>query len=213
MSLDDKFEPNDGGIIDTIDTKFLSCFKKIGKFWQDKTYKSTTVLVRYLYGSSAGAFFASGSMYAQDGYLTTAIALGVCGFVNCHAALTSRLRPRSGLSLEMACEASGLPKKTYKVAALVSAGIGTGFLIEGGIQIAQGLIYSDYERLVFGSRSALIGLGSLFGCASMYLNRVNLGEPPKKPKKKSLKDRLKEKVRQWLPHPVPQPIKETYNAH
>lgn len=206
MALDDRFNPNDGSLIDRIDNAMIGMHKKLGNFWQNKTYKPTDSLRKGLYGTSAIAFLAEGVMASNyPAYIPALISAiySVTGRGSC---------PKSSLEAEIAAESLGLPKKTWKYINLTLYGVGTARLLQGTIAIAGGVAYGNQELIKEGVAGFRIGIGVLTWATANYLNQINLEPPPKKPKKKPVLERIKEKFGELLPQPTPEPIPVSYYA-
>lgn len=117
MSLDDQFNPNDGSIIDKLDSSLLKLNKKIATKWQDKTYRSKADLERFLYFGSAvtlGGYVANTRNFIMAVPVAIALLRGSIEMA----------RPKSAKHEEIQFEARGLPGKTMKYLNVMCYGLG-----------------------------------------------------------------------------------------
>ena len=114
MSLDDRFNPNDGSFIDRVDSVLLNQGKKIADFWQNKTYRDKAELETILYIVSSGGFIISSILDASvdRNYFASSYMACFSSLKAFHKSFRSR---NGGISEEISCEAMGLPKKTTKI--------------------------------------------------------------------------------------------------
>lgn len=194
MSLDDRFNPNDGSLIDEIDGALLKIHKNIGGVWQNKTYKSKNEFARLLHGGSSGAFAADAAM---GDYSAIILSLGV------GAKSLGFFKHSTGLEQEIAFEALGLPKKTSKFIDVTFYGLGVLAIISGASSLIYGAVTRDGEALAYGTGLLSNGLGLVFWKTGDYLEKIDAGEPPKKPKKEPVLDRNKDRIGGILPQPIP----------
>lgn len=198
MSLDDRFNPNDGSLIDKIDGALLKVHKNIGEVWQNKTYESKNELARILHGCSSGAYAADAAM-GNNIVIILSLAEGAkfaLGFS----------KHSTGLEQEIKSEALGLPKKAGKFFDVALYGSGVLATIGGVSSLIYGVITRDGEALAYGTGLLTNGLGLVFWKTGDYLEKIDAGEPPKKPKKKPVLERIKDGIGGILPQPTPEPV-------
>lgn len=199
MSLDDQFNPNDGSMIDILDSALFNFNKKIATKWQNKTYRSKADLERVLYFGSAAVL---GGHVANTMNFMMAVPAA-------NAALKGSIemaRPKSAKHEEIINEAIGLPGKTTKYLrvfcyeiGVVGTLVGAGYLVAGAVSGNNELYMDSINHLSF-------GLGTLGWISADYMAKSDIGTPPKKPKKKPVLERIKEKFGGLLPQPEPEPV-------
>jgi len=195
MSLDDKFNPNDGSLIDRIDNAMIGFHKKLGNFWQNKTHKSVDGLKRGLYGSSAITLIAHSIVGPNYIMLIPALSNGM-------AAVTSRENcPKTSLDSEIQSEAIGLPKKFFKYTHAILYGLGAISTLTRATEIIAGAISGDYGLIKEGLDNIGYGIGVLSWITANYLHQTDFNPPPPKPKKKPILERIK--IGKLLPQPIP----------
>lgn len=202
MSLDDKFNPHDGSLIDTLDTALFEFNKRIATVWQDKTYRSKADLERVLYLGSAATLggYAANTMNPLVVILAAGMAWnGVVGVA----------RPHSALYEEIANEACGLPRKTTKYAVVITYGLGVANILFGAGYVVAGAMHGGNELYMDSINSFTTGLGVLGYLSADYMAKSDIGNPPPKLKKKPILERMKEKIEELLPSPIPElaPVK------
>ena len=198
MSLDDKFNPNDGSLIDTVDSTIFEFNKKIAEKWQDKTYRNKSDLETVLYFGSA-AFF---GIYAINEFPLMAIGAATSALKGS----VESLRSKSAKHEEMAMEVVGLPRKTAKYAYVLSYGFGAFETLVGFGCLSVGAISGNSELYMDSLNSFAFGLGFLALVSADYMSRSDTGAPPPKPKKKPILGRIREKVGGLFPKPATQPV-------
>ena len=198
MSLDNLLNPNDGSMIDEVDSAIFNLNKKIATKWQDKSYRGKEELEKILYFTSTVAFGVY-TVKTMDFWVTIP---AVLSFIK---GKDKNTRPESSLYEQIGCQLVGLPTKTikyldvgvYGLGAFVSL-VGTGQLVAGAITKDPGLCSDSISTLT-------LGLGTLSWMSADYMAKCNIGKPPKKPKKKPVSERIKDKIRGLLPNPLPSP--------
>jgi hypothetical protein len=198
MSLDDKFNPNEGSFIDKVDGALLKVHKKIGEVWQNKTYKSKNELARNLHGGSSGAYLINAT---TGNYLSSLLSL-----IEGAKFALGFSKHSTGLEQEIESEARGLPKKAGKYFDVTLYGLGVVITIAGASTLVYGAVLREGDVLTSGTSLLSNGLGLMFWKTGDYLEKIDAGEPPKKPKKKPVLERIKEKVGGLLPQPTPEPV-------
>lgn len=188
MSLEDRFNPNDGGIIDTIDNSMVKYHKKLGDFWQNKTHMSSNTLKRILYGVAAISAFST----------LDPITVCAAGVSNVTDAITGGgfgPKPKSGLDLEIQAEANGLPHKFFK---LINLGLyGWAFY-----DLAMGLMGNPDSNM---EKYQYTFLFSSWAAAN-YLHRASFEPPPPRPKRKPIRERINDYIGGLAPQPIPVPV-------
>ncbi|MBI4154555.1 hypothetical protein HY498_00515 [Candidatus Woesearchaeota archaeon] len=199
MSLDDRFNSNDGSFIDNLDSAFFEFNKKIATTWQNKTYRNKADLETVLY---FGSFVALGGYVANT--MNTIMAIPAAS-----AALKGSIemaRPKSAKHEEIQCETIGLPGKTTKYLNVICYSIGVVETLAGVGYLVAGV--SGNNELYLDSISHLtFGLGMLGWISADYMAKSDIGTPPPEPKKKPVLERIKEKVGELLPQPTPVPVR------
>ena len=201
MTLDDKFNPNDGSFIDRADNRLFEFSKGIAKLWQDKTYRSKKDLERYLYIGSSIAFFNRFIHYKL--YIESILVI-----TNGLKAKFEELRPRSTINETISSEAIGLPSKTIKYLNVGLYTLGTiDLLAAGGFAIA-GLVSGERHFYNTSLKELLYGVGVCSWITADYVAKSDIGEPPKKSERKSVKEWMKEKLGRLVPkhEPLPNPV-------
>jgi len=203
MSLDDRFNPNDGSFIDRVDNSLRELHKKMGYSWQNRTYKSVKVLKRGFYATTAIALGAHCVMTPSNSkYFTwiTALAGGICatfGVGGC---------PKTSLESEIQSEAMGLHAKSWKYINVGIYGLGLIHTTESTIQIVAGVISGNNEWVQEGLNNISYGIGVLSWATANYLHLTDFDPPPPKPKKKPVLEKIKDDLEELLPNPLPEPI-------
>ncbi len=198
MSLDDRFNPNDGSVIDTLDSVLFQLNKKIAIKWQNMTHRSKVDLEKILYFGSAAAWV---------GYsvTTTLFAIGPAIYATLNGSV-EMMRPKSAKNQEIRLEAIGLPGKTMKYLNVILYNLGVVDTLFGVGHLVVGAI-SGNEELYMSSLSHLLsGSGALGMVSADYMAKSDIGTPPPKPKKKPVLERIKEKVEKLLPQPALEPV-------
>ena len=201
MSLDDQLEPNDGGFIDFVDSSILNSHRKLGNYWQEKTGASKDILARSLHGVSSGS-------YLINTLLTGNIVSPIISLVEGVKFVSGIKFLKNGLDSEIELEAMGLPRKTIKTAYILLHTFGLSSSITGAGFLAHGIYTNNYEHIDFGMVFLSYGLGMSCWASGDYLDRLDLGEPPKK---KKFSEIIKEKIQDYLPTPKPIPVKYKIN--
>ncbi|MBI5398892.1 hypothetical protein HZB03_05500 [Candidatus Woesearchaeota archaeon] len=199
MSLDDRFNPNDGSVIDTLDSALFEFNKKIATKWQDKTYRSKADLERVLYFGSAATL---------GGYMTNTMSF-IMAIPAASMALrgaVETLRPKSAKHEEIQTEAIGLPRKTWKYLNVICYGLGVVQTLVGVGHLVAGAVSGNNQLYVNSISHLTLGLGILGWVSADYMAKSDIGTPPPKPKKKPVLERIKEKVGGLLPQPTPEPV-------
>ncbi len=199
MSLDDKFNPNDGSLIDILDNAIFEFNKKIATKWQDKIYRTKADLERVLYFGSAAAFMGCAADTRQFIMAVLAANVALRGAVE-------RTRPKSSKEEEIQSEFIGLPSKTLKYLNVILYGsgifgtlVGVGHLIAGAVSGNNELYMDSVSHLTW-------GLGILGLKSADYIAKSDIGTPPPKPKKKPVLERIKDKIGGLLPQPIPESV-------
>lgn len=199
MSLDDKFNPNDGSLIDILDNALFEFNKKIAIKWQDKTYRNKADLERVLYFGSAAALM--GYVANTREFIMAIPAAGVA-----LKGAVEMLRPKSSKEEEIQSEAIGLLPKTAKYVYVISSSlgviqtlIGVGHLVAGAVSGNNQLYMDSVSHLTW-------GLGILNWVSADYMAKSDIGTPPSKPKKKPVLERIKDKIGGLLPQPIPESV-------
>ena len=175
MSLDDKFNPNDGTVIDELDSIVHRFHKKITDVWQNKTDFNKSHLETLLYSASAlslGVFmFDRAQIYPWPIEAFTVIRM-----------FNKKFRPQGRLQEGQIMEAYGLPNKTMKYFELIL--YGTGILITNtGVGMLGGSMVKGYKKLYKDlTHMTMLGIGFVLFVSANYVSRVNTETPPK-PKK------------------------------
>ncbi|MEK6955527.1 MAG: hypothetical protein AABW52_02620 [Nanoarchaeota archaeon] len=78
MSLEDKFNPDYGTIVDKVDNALVKVHSQIGDYWQKKTYSSKDKLESYVYGAAALAYASSSALDISYQGFTPGIMASVC---------------------------------------------------------------------------------------------------------------------------------------
>ncbi|MBI2543479.1 MAG: hypothetical protein HYW24_04825 [Candidatus Aenigmarchaeota archaeon] len=182
--MHNRHNPHDEDFIDRIDSYLLSIHERIGKYWQDKTYKSKNVLTRFLYlGSSFGFLTAAVASRDPQEMLMSLAPLY----------LLIRNSPTKYKKLF-----DWKISKTLNMAVCTLGGMGA---IYGLSNLGYGIISDDKYAISNGLFSLGYGLGAEFISSALYLERANLDDPPKRPKRKPINELLKEKLGGLLPQP------------
>ncbi|HIH12081.1 TPA: hypothetical protein HA241_07875 [Candidatus Woesearchaeota archaeon] len=205
MSLDDKFNPSDGSLIDTIDVAFFRFNRRIAVYWQDKTHASKTDLETILYLGSAVAFgtFVTQTVLTQYYYL---------GVLNLFPAIDSlrkgiiqSARPRSGLEEEIVSEVSGVSPKISKFWHVFNYGLGAVVTVGAIGYLAYGLLSGDHGAKMESLYTLSLSMGILGWTSADYMAKSDIGAPPPKPKKEPLVDRFMSWADGLLPKPSLEP--------
>lgn len=196
MSLDDKFNPNDGSLIDSIDSALLKFNRKIAKTFQDTTGKNKSDLERTLYVASSSTFVSA--MYCEPKFMLT-IPLAILQLLK---AADQSQRPKSFKHQELECEIVGMPSKMQKYTRLVCYGIGAGNLIAGICELTAAVTTGDPSWYFSAGRELSFGMANLAWTTADYMSASDIGEPPKK---KPVMERIKDTMNLLLPKPAPVP--------
>lgn len=200
MSLDDQLNPNDGSLIDRIDSSLFEMNKKTAKLWQDKTYRSKRQLETLLYYGSAIGFLAN-CVITPNIVMGAGVVLGTLrGFCESH-------RPKSAKEEEMECELRMLPRKTMKYLEVAVYGAGVMTTASGIAHLVAGAITGEDGYYTKAIHELTYGLGFISFISADYVSKSNMGNPPPRPKKKPLFDRIKEKWGALFPEPIPEPAR------
>ncbi len=200
MSLDDKLNPNDGSLIDIIDERLLRFHKKLGEYWQKKTYKSKDILTKYLHGGS-GALLLNAASYG-------AYPLAINALDQFARSIIGYGRVNSNLEEEIQSEIMRLPRKSVKYFNTAVYGGGILITISGIGCLAYGLISGENDTTKTGMFYLSAGMGAVFWQTGNYLDKTDAGKPPNKPKRRTVKEWIKDlrdKTHGWFPQPLPQP--------
>lgn len=199
MSLDDRFNPNDGSLIDTLDSALFEFNKKIVTVWQNKTYKSKADLERFLYFGSAIAL--------SENVVNRMNILMAIPAVN--AAIRGAFemtRPKNSMLEEMECEANGFPGKTLKYINVLAYSAGAITTLVGVGNLVAIAIYGDNKRYMDSVSLITTGLGVLCLISADYMAKSDIGDPTPKPKKKPVLEIIKDKITELLPQPTTEPV-------
>ena len=183
MSLDDIFNPNDGGLIDRIDNCFLKLNKNIAKKWQDKTYRNKDDLATVLYFCSSVAW--AGNMINSLNIIMTIPLVN-----NLLNSSIKSSRTKSNLHEEINLELRGIPRKTMKYLNTMMYCLGTESLVMGIGTAIVSFINGNDELYRSSIINLTYGLGFLSWTSANYISKSDLGEPPTKPKKKPIYERI-----------------------
>ena len=123
-----------------------------------------------------------------------------------HGKIYLSYEPKDGLEQEIQYEAMGLPKKAGKFIDVSIYGLGVSSMSISVSSLIYGAITRDSEFLALGTSFLNRGLGVFFWGTGDYLDKFDMGEPPKKPKKKPISERIKDKIGGLLPQPTPEPV-------
>lgn len=93
----------------------------------------------------------------------------------------------------------------FKYADFILYSLGIVNMIKGCSEIIYGVTHKDMDTINSGANSLLHGLGQASWGMGDYIDRVNIGKPPKR-KTKKISERIKEKLEELLPQPSPAPI-------
>lgn len=202
MSLDDRFNPNDGSIIDKLDSALFNFNKKIATKWQDKTYKRKEDLERALYfgGATILMEYVANATNTIDFFTLPIIINGVL------RGSIEKARPKSAKHEEIQDEFLGLPRKTTKYLNVMYYGAGVSMTLIGIVDLIAGAVSENNEWYNHSIKDLSLGLGLLFYTSANYIAKSDIGTPHPKPKKKPVLERIKEKVERFLPQPTPNPI-------
>lgn len=194
MSLDDKFNSNDGGLVDNIDAAILKAHRRVGEFWQDKTYTSKDELARILHGASCFSFFVGslgGSLFAE----ILAVIQGV-------EYLKPPRKKQIVIEQKINLEASGPPRKFFKFTGILLYTWGIAQTAGGISGMVYGGLFGDDEAFALGIFSLQYGPGFVTMMAAEYIEKSDIGEPPKKQKSRPVLERIKEAFEGYLPRPA-----------
>lgn len=200
MSLDDKFNPNDGSLIDRVDNVMIGFNKRIGNIWQNKTHKSVDSLKKGLYGTSAITLAMHCAM--SSSYIMMLPSLGNATL----AVIGGGACPKTSLESEIQFEAIGLPAKSGKYMNIILYGLGAISTLATTTQMVVGAISGNQDLMISGLEGISYGLGVLSWATANYLHQTNFDSPPSKRKKKTVLEKMKEKVGGFLPEPKPEPV-------
>jgi hypothetical protein len=204
MSVDDQLNPNDGSLIDKIDSVIFEFNKKLAKKWQDKTYKSKEDLEKMLYyGSSAACIF--------TGVNTKDYSMIIFAAIPALQGTYTTSRMKSSKEQEIQSEAMGLPTKFFKYANVALYGMGA-FMTFAGIGYTAASFYTGSSTLLKDSLSIIsLGLSAGLWATANYMTKSDIGSPPPKPKKKPITEYVKDALGTIMPQPTPQPIRVRHN--
>ncbi len=197
MSLDDRFNPNDGSMIDTLDSVLFNFNKRIATEWQDKTYRSKADLERILY-------FGSAAMLCSYAINTSAFLMTIVAGNAAYKGSIEIARPKSAKEDEIQAEAMGLPHKTVKYINVITYGLGVVSTLVGVGYLVAGALYGNNELYMDFFSHLSMGLGLLGSLSADYMARSDIGTPPPKPKKKPFLEKIKETVEELLPQLTPE---------
>lgn len=202
MTLKDRFNPNDGSLIDKIDSFFLDFNEKIAEKWQNKTYVSKEKLEDALYLSSS-LFL---SLYIVDSHINDKFGYFMAGPAIYSALKYSfnSLRPKNSLDEQVTLELINLPTKTMKYSHLFLYGISTIALSLGIGKILTGLVASDSHLYAESINDLTLGLGVFTWTSADYMAKSKI-DPPKTKKKSIL-----EKFYGLFPKPALRPAPAKY---
>jgi len=200
MSLDDINNPNDGGLIDTVDSVFYKLNRKIAETWQNKTHKPEKNLRKGLFAIGAVGFL--GYAVQTSRYLSgvTAVLFGAI------SANPDPWTPKGGLETEIMSESLGWPSKTIKILTILMYSTGVSETARGLGYLIHGVANNDNESFLTSAKLLSIGIGCLAPFSALYMGRGDYEDPPPKPKKRPILERIKEKIEVLSPQPVPQPV-------
>lgn len=202
MSLDDRLNKSDGGFVDTVCDMWLKVSSKIGDVYQKKFYDTKDNLASKCH-AGATCSFALSAFYAIQ-------YLGPAGII-CPAFMAymefgkynSGRKRQSNVVEEMAMQFAGLPKKLLKYGDIIVLSFTAQNLVEGTVETIGGLYLGDQAYFNQGMYNLTYGSGLLGWMLADYLNKTDVGDPPKKPKKK----KVIELVKEWFLRPQPVPVK------
>lgn len=198
MSLEDRFSPNDGSLIDKIDNCFLELNKKIAKKWQDKTYRSKDDLATVLYFCSSVGWV--GNIINNLNITRVTLILPLVSNLLRSSIESSRIK--SNLDEQINIELLDIPRKTMKYLNTFMYCAGTHSLVSGIGTAIVSFIYNNDELYKFSINDLTFGLGFLSWASANYISKSDIGEPPKKPKKKPIYERIKEGITNLIPKPA-----------
>ena len=201
MSLNDRLNPNDGSLIDEIDSKILAAHEKVAELWQNRTYKEKEVLGRYLRGASSFSFLNTAILNPS---LATKLLSSFLS-LNQGAKFAFGVKTTNRLEEETKSEIMGLPKKFCKYSDVFIYGCSAVLLPISALSIGYDLHAGDTNGTLKNAADLSLWLGLAFYQAAGYIERSSLGKPPKKPKKKPILERIKEKLDELMPRPIPEP--------
>ncbi len=183
MSLEDKFNPNDGSIIDRVDSTFVSIGKKVGEYWQEKTGLSSDTLERSLYTASA-------AILLQYGFSKKELFTSMVGFYNAWDAVFN-LR-KTPLEEEIQNEMTYRPRKYNKYTRFVMFGISIAWVGSG---IKQLINFEQNNNPLFQQslEYLTIGVGIFLGVAADYISKSQLPPPVRKRKEVDVPNLIEQK--------------------
>lgn len=207
MSLEDRFNPNDGSFIDFVDNAMVGLHKKIGDFWQNKTHKSADKLKGNLYGFSGAALSVYGVMSPSYFVLLCALSSTLYAFNG------NGMFSKTPLESELKMESVNLPKKTIKYANALTYFAGLSVILAKSTLIIGEAISGNQDLIKESLLDVNFGLGALSVAAANYIHQTNFDPPPKKSKKKPVLERIRDKLEEFMPQPIPEPVPvKTYSA-
>lgn len=195
MSLEDRFNQNNGSFIDRLHQSLVTLHQKLGDFYQNKTHKSADALKSNLYGISSACLLtyedptrmllfpaiANTWMYATDG-----------GY------------PKADLEGRAICEAAGFPSSGPKWFHAALYGIGIASTALDCTRIGTGITTGNALLTKHGLQGAGFSLGMMAWATANYLHHCNFAPPPQ-PRSKSPKE-TDQDLREIIHLPEPQPI-------
>ena len=181
--------------IGKIDSGYLGMATWLAEKWQNHTHQRKSVLETAMYTLAFAGF---GAAYADD--QSYFFAAGISG-IN---AIISSVTPSDSHQGRLATEILGFSKKssTYKSVAVFSYSLGILALAGATGQMIYGIASKDFTLAAEGMQSVMVGIGISAVWTGLYLERVDIGNPPPKRKRKPLKEKMQEVLNQLLPKPV-----------
>ena len=200
MSLDDKFDSNNGHILDNAHNIMLSIHKKIGEFYQDKTHKPVSDLIRGMH--VLGGISSTAHSIQNNDPLMAAPAI-----INYASAITTKKKTNT-LKEENFFE-NVTSKITGKYIDLGIYITGAAVMTINTFQIVVGAITGNYQLIKTGTDMLGIGLGVWSWKTAEYLKQIDFEPPKPKQKKKPMLEKIRETIEYILPKPAVHPIKIT----
>jgi hypothetical protein len=197
MSLDDKFYPDDGTLLNKFDNYLVRSAGKVGEAYQHMTGKSYKDLVQLSYRA--------GTIIALPGIAALSVFAALPPIAEKILTLPTAYTYESVLEEELRLEASGMGRKLGKIARTILPTVaGLSFFVGySTIKVGISQPKNDISFVELnGAGYFLAGIGMLPTSFGLYLSRAHLPDPPKKTVWQRMHEGLKEMIK--IPNPLPQ---------
>lgn len=202
MSLENKFNQNDEGIINKLDDYLLKFHKKIAETWQNKIYRTKSELENSLHTFSSAMFTGNAIINGgKNSYLNATLSafLGLHQFALSTEFGANKIKEniRGGKELT----------KIIKFCIIHNYFFGIGSILYGLGNLAGGISTNEIKYFNRSIDALTFGLGYLGMNTALYLERIDIKDPPKRHIKEQLLNRLKDKIREYFPQTQPVPVR------